>query len=49
MVRPGNHVFLWMLLTSIAITLFQLPVWATIVAAFAIGWFYNEYHEKQRD
>ena len=42
MTRPGNHIFLWILVTFCAMALFHPPGWLVIVAALAIGWYYNE-------
>ena len=48
MKRPGNHVCLWMLATFAAMAFLHPPGWVMVIAAFAVGWYYNE-QERTRD
>ena len=42
MSRPGDHIALWILIAGIVQTIWHLPFWPFIIAAFAVGWAYNE-------
>ena len=48
MARPGNTICLSMLVALAMKELLHMPAWGVMLAAFAIGWYYNE-RERTRD
>ena len=48
MKRPGDMICLWIILAATAMQ-FHVSFGIVYVAAFIVGWFYNEQDRKRRD
>ena len=47
MTRPGNVICLAMIGALFTHDVLRAPTWLVVVAAFAIGWFFNEQERKR--